>query len=108
MSTSIIELLGLDEEDFSWQQLSLCSGMDTELFYDQYESSSKVAKQVDQMCLSCPVMNECLQWGTENSETGVWGGIYLVSGKVDNNRNSHKTEDVWAEIRNRISGNSVH
>ena len=108
MTVSIIELLGLDEEDFSWQDLSLCRGMDPEWFCDKYEASSKIAKQVDQICLSCPVMSECLQWGLDNSEWGVWGGIYLTSGKPDKNRNAHKTEAVQAQIRERISGNSVH
>lgn len=103
MSESILEILGLDADELEWQDLSLCANMETELFYDKYESSSSVAKMVDEMCLSCPVFKQCLQTATENGEWGVWAATYLTSGKPDKNRNSHKTEDVWNQIKERIA-----
>ena len=103
MYTSLLEELGLDAESIEWQQLSLCKGMDTELFYDDYESNSKTARQVDQACLTCPVMAQCAQQG-QNGEYGVWGGIYWDGqGKPDKAKNAHKTEEDWAEIRRRLS-----
>lgn len=72
------------------------------MFYDLYESDETQAKITDQICLSCPVLKECLTAGIENNEHGVWGGIYLTSGKPDENRNAHKTEDVWETLRERI------
>ena len=99
--------LGIDLEDLEWQDLALCDGMVTNLFYDDYESDEQVAKVVDEACLSCPVMAQCLQRGVENSEWGVWGGIYLVSGKPDANKNSHKTPEVWQTIKEKIGGESV-
>ena len=104
MSRSILDLLGLDADEFDWQNLATCAKMDTELFYDRYESSDSIARMVDQICLSCPVMKECLQRGIDGGETGVWGGFYLKNGKVDEDRNSHKTEETKAQIRERISG----
>jgi hypothetical protein len=95
----VLDALGIDLDSLEWQNLSLCNGSDTELFYDQYESNSNIAQVVDEMCLSCPVRKQCLQTGVENGEWGVWGGVFLVSGKVDQNRNSHKTQEVWASIR---------
>lgn len=103
MSRSIIEQLGFDPDDLEWHDLVLCANMDTELFYERYETSTAIANVVDQMCLSCPVLAQCLTKGTENSEWGVWGGIYLASGKPDNNRNAHKSEETWNKIRERIS-----
>lgn len=94
--------LGLDPDDLDWKQLSLCSKMDTNMFYDGYESDVQVAKLVDQVCLSCPVMPQCIERGVENSEWGVWGAVYLVSGKQDKNRNAHKTAEVWEAIGERI------
>lgn len=76
--------------------------MNTNMFYEAYESSNSVARMVDDMCLSCPVLSQCLQSGVDNSEWGVWGATYLISGKPDKNKNSHKTEEVWQEIRERI------
>ncbi len=100
--SSILDALGLDEDEFTWRDLSLCRGTDTELFFDLYESNVQIAKTTDEMCLSCPIMKQCLQSGIDNQETGVWGGIWLTIGKVDNNRNKHKTQEVWDEITGRI------
>lgn len=104
----VLREIGLDLEDLEWADLALCENMVTNWFYDDYESDVQVALTVDEACLSCPVMAQCLQRGMENSEWGVWGGIYLTSGKPDNNRNSHKTPEVWQQIRERISAESVH
>lgn len=98
MTNAIYDALGIDESD-TWQSLALCAGMDTELFYDQYESSPRQAKLVDDICLSCPVRALCLQAGVEGGEWGVWGGVFLASGKADSNRNGHKTPEVWKRIR---------
>lgn len=98
----IQSVLGIDLEELEWSDLSLCAGMPTNMFYDDYESDEQVAKIVDQACLSCPVMAQCLQRGIDNNEWGVWGGIYLTSGKPDTNRNAHKTQDIWELVRERI------
>lgn len=71
-------------------------------FYDNYENSASVARAVDDACLSCPVLAQCLQAGVENNEWGVWGSVYLSNGKPDVNKNSHKTPEVWEAIRERI------
>lgn len=102
MSSAVLSALGIDPSDFSWKDLALCSGMETDDFYDNYESDVKVAKSIDQACLSCPVLNLCLEAGTSNSEWGVWGGVFLTSGKPDTNRNKHKTQDIWDAIEQRI------
>jgi hypothetical protein len=81
--------------------------METNLFYDEYEADEQVALMIDDACLSCPVMAQCLDRGTTNGEWGVWGGIFLVSGKPDMNKNAHKTQDIWDTIRERISGQSL-
>jgi hypothetical protein len=102
MSTNLLEELGLDAESIEWTQLSLCRGMETELFYDEYESDPKIACQVDQACLVCPVMAQCGQQGL-SGEYGVWGAIYWDGqGKPDKAKNAHKTEEDWKEIRRRL------
>lgn len=103
LETSVVfDVLGLDVEDLEWQDLAVCAGQPVSLFYDEYESNPRTAKLVDQMCLSCPVRALCLQTGVENNEWGVWGGVFLVSGKKDDNKNAHKTEDIWKQIREGI------
>lgn len=104
MSSNIESLLGIDISELEWRDLSLCHNtMATELFFDDYESDEQVAKLVDDVCLSCPVMKQCLQRGTDNGEWGCWGGIYLVNGRPDANKNAHKTPEMWSRIKERIS-----
>lgn len=103
VTSSVLEALGIDPEELEWQDLALCSGMETNKFYDEYEANERVAKMIDQACLSCPVLAQCLQFAAENGETGVWGGIYFTSGKPDKNRNLHKTPEIWEEIRKKAS-----
>lgn len=100
---SVYAALGLDPEELTWQDLANCTNMPTELFYDEYEADKQVAITIDECCLSCPVMTQCLEYGMDNAEWGVWGGIFLVSGAPDKNRNNHKTEDVWQQIAETIA-----
>jgi len=102
---NILDLLGIDPEDFIWQDLSLCQNIDNpEDFFGEYEAEEETAKQVDQMCLHCPVLKECALAAQKNKYFGVWGGIYWDgTGKPDENKNSHKTTVVWDEIKTRIA-----
>lgn len=105
---SLFDELGLDPDDFEWRDLSLCrnikiTGPENDTFFDQYESDTEAAKAADEMCLHCPVISECFFAGSEG-QYGVWGGVYWNgSGKPDKNKNSHKTDEVWDEIRARVS-----
>lgn len=106
MSDALQSLLGIDLDELEWQDLALCAGMEINKFYDDYESDENEARVVDEVCLSCPVMAQCMREGLDNGEWGVWGGVYLTSGKVDKNRNAHKSKETWAQIREKI-GESV-
>lgn len=93
----------IDPDTLRWQDLSVCRGIDTNLFYDDYESDEMTAITTDATCKSCPVRKQCLTFGVENYEWGVWGGVYLVNGKMDENKNAHKTEEDWNDIRVMLS-----
>ena len=97
--SSILNNLGIDTEDFDWYDLAICRGMDTNLFYEKYELDANIAKNVDEMCFSCPVMQMCYKAGIENNEYGVWGGVYLSSGSIDKSKNLHKTPDSWKRLK---------
>lgn len=99
---SALDELGIDPDDLEWEDLAVCHGLDLNRFYDDYESSPREAILTDQICLSCPVRKECLAAGVENGGWGVWGGVYLVSGRVDEAKNAHKTRDIWKQIREGI------
>jgi hypothetical protein len=99
--SSILSNLGVDEEDFDWHDLAVCRGMDTNLFYDKYELDVNIAKNIDEMCFSCPVMEMCYRSGIEKDEHGVWGGVYLTAGSIDKSKNLHKTSEVWKRLKKR-------
>lgn len=103
MADSVYEALGLDPEEVVWQDLALCRGTTpTNWFYEDYEDEN-ISHIVDEMCLSCPVMRQCLQQGIENSEYGVWGSIYLTAGKKDDNKNKYKTPSTMQRIHDRLT-----
>lgn len=77
----------------NWQSNADCLGKDLGLFFESYETSSEVAKDVDELCAGCPVQMKCLRMGVLTAGTGVHGGIYLALGKVSKARNSHKSPD---------------
>lgn len=97
--SNILNDLGVDEDDFDWYHLAICRGMETNLFYDKYEADPNIAKNVDEACLNCPVINMCYKSGKDNNEYGVWGGIYLNAGSVDKSKNLHKTSEVWKRLK---------
>lgn len=97
--SNILNDLGIDKEEFEWFDLSICRGMDTNLFFEKYETDVNIAKSIDEACMSCPVSKMCYESGIENNEYGVWGGIYLNAGSIDNSRNTHKTPEVWKKIK---------
>jgi hypothetical protein len=97
--SSILNDLGVSADDFEWWDIAICKGMDTNLFYDKYESDVQTAKSIDEACLSCPVIRICYENGVNNNEYGVWGGVYLNSGSIDKSKNLHKTQDSWKALR---------
>jgi hypothetical protein len=99
--SNILNELGVDEEDFAWWHLSICRGMETNLFYDKYEMDVNIAKNIDEACLSCPVSKMCYESGVENNEYGIWGGVYLNSGSIDKTRNLHKTQETWKRLKSK-------
>jgi hypothetical protein len=97
--SNILNKLGIDSSNVHWYDLALCLGMDTNLFFDKYESDINIANSIDEACLSCPVIKICHENGVSNNDYGVWGGVYLSSGVADKARNSHKTKEIWKRLK---------
>ncbi len=66
--SSILSDLGIDKDEFDWYDLAICRGMDTNLFFDKYETDINIAKNIDEACMSCPVSKMCYEVGVENDE----------------------------------------
>ena len=51
---------------------ALCREIGTEFFYPEEDISIvPIAKKI---CSTCPVINECLEWGLHHETFGIWGG----------------------------------
>lgn len=90
------------DAEIKWQDFALCNGLENtkefDPFFDDYEADVVTAVQTDAMCKVCPVAKQCLKDGEQYGSWGVHGGIYLVYGRPDKQKNSHKTDDDWKEL----------
>jgi hypothetical protein len=84
--------------DLKWSQEARCAGLETNLFFDFYEQDDGIARDVDEMCMSCPIQKDCLAVAVGRRETGTWGGIYLEYGQISEEHNRHKTEEDWGNL----------
>ena len=58
--------------DLSWRFRGACRGLDPEIFYPLSDEEAGAAKDV---CASCTVRQQCLDYALANREReGVWGG----------------------------------
>jgi hypothetical protein len=54
---------------------AVCQGINTELFYPAKEMfTHDEEKMFERMCIECPAMQACLEWGLAHERYGVWGG----------------------------------
>lgn len=52
-----------------------CKGLDVELFYPDKDIFTPDEEKVfARMCVECPVMEMCLEWGLVHERSGIWGG----------------------------------
>ena len=53
----------------------VCQGINTEVFYPPQETFSySEEKMIEKMCIDCPIMMACLEWGLAHETYGIWGG----------------------------------
>jgi hypothetical protein len=70
--------------------------METNDFFEKYEDDTEHRRKVDAMCASCPVRKQCFAVGVSQKEWGVWGGVYLESGKISREFNKHNNKEDWS------------
>ncbi len=63
-------------KSLEWQKDSLCSRTENKECVDWFFSKNLEEKyKAKNLCFSCPVRSECLQWALEHRQIwGVWGG----------------------------------
>jgi len=66
--------------DESWKDEAACAGEDPELFYpdvhDQRRFYNRQVCAALQICMECPVVDECLSYAlSTDTNHGIWGGM---------------------------------
>lgn len=59
----------------SWRDQAVCRNSDTNLFFPPPGTRSKQTKQVMDLCRSCPVWFDCLQFAMDmpgRDDFGIW------------------------------------
>ena len=93
-----------------WFNKASCKGVDTSLFFgDGHDVSVITAKQV---CASCPVRLECLEYAVEMNEYdfGIWGGVAPRSRRpifIEKTRKQVKYEIRRQEIISTMEGQNL-
>ncbi len=63
--------------DSSWTEHANCKGQ-VELFFspagEQPRQRARREVKAAQLCLGCPVLEECRSWAREHRESGFWAG----------------------------------
>ena len=91
----------------AWKENANCLGYDVNLFFETYEDNEQLRPAIDANCAACPVARKCFAVGVSQKEWGVWGGVYLESGKVSREFNRHRDKKKWAETWKGLTQN-VH
>lgn len=64
----------IDERDRSWMVHAECRGLDPNLFYPERGYGDVDARNARAVCMSCPVIWQCLEYGFAE-RYGIWGGL---------------------------------
>lgn len=81
--TDLIDLQIGDASDTAWWSAAMCntgtSGL-TAMFFSDELADIAAAKRI---CVSCPVLTQCLEGALERREQhGVWGGQLFRNGRI--------------------------
>jgi hypothetical protein len=55
-----------------WRDRGLCIGADPDTFFPSHGAPGTEAREI---CASCAVREDCLEYATEADEFGIWGGL---------------------------------
>ena len=59
--------------DVLWMEKANCATHKKDIFFPERGESHKILV-AQKLCAACEVKSECLQFGLDNNETGIWGG----------------------------------
>lgn len=77
-----------------------CRGLDTELFYPDRDVFTRDEERMfARMCVECPVMLMCLEWGLAHERYGIWGGTTPVMRQRERKRRGWVVNDPNSRLQ---------
>jgi Transcription factor WhiB/WhiA C-terminal HTH domain len=64
----------------AWMERRACAGADPAIFTPATVTAGELDQVRHDHCGRCPVREECLAYGMEGAESGIWGGQFLIRG----------------------------
>jgi hypothetical protein len=61
-------------------ELANCLSTDPEIFFPEREDKIAV-RLASRVCAMCPIVEDCLDYGIENEDFGIWGGASSLERK---------------------------
>lgn len=71
----------MSHRDTSWMDDRACADADPETLTPVTITAAELAEICHNHCDRCPVRAQCLAYGTETRENGIYGGQFLIRGK---------------------------
>ena len=74
-----------------------CLGHPHHMWFPELGDPGNGAVEAKKICSTCPVKQECLEYGIDTKSYGIWGGITLRNG-IPNKKRGRKTNANKAEL----------
>ena len=74
-----------------------CLGHPHNLWFPELGDPGSGSVEAKKICSTCPVKQECLEYGIDTKSYGIWGGITLRNG-IPNRKRGRKTNANTAEL----------
>lgn len=78
-------------------ELAACRESNPEDFFDNYLESEEVVATVAELCRSCQVRRQCLNFGVSTKSVGVWGGRWLSNGRMVKKKETIINDYFWRD-----------
>jgi WhiB family redox-sensing transcriptional regulator len=79
-----------------WHGRGLCVGEDPDVFFPSHGDPGTNAREV---CVACPVRDDCLKYAMDADEFGIWGGLDQDERRNLTRRRRRKNVTVWGKTR---------
>jgi WhiB family redox-sensing transcriptional regulator len=79
-----------------WHGRGLCIGEDPDAFFPSHGDPGEKAREI---CRTCLVRGDCLQYGIDADESGIWGGLDQQERRNLKRKRRRRAAASWAKSK---------